>query len=60
MLPYTPLHYLLFHHPVTEYPAGSPFGKRGNVHFSALVMTSGNLSEEPIVRDNDEAMKKLS
>ncbi len=33
MLPYTPLHHLLF--------AGAPF--------AALVMTSGNLSEEPIV-----------
>ncbi len=25
-----------------------------------LVMTSGNLSEEPIARDNDEALKRLS
>jgi len=25
-----------------------------------LVMTSGNLSEEPIVRDNDEALRRLS
>jgi hydrogenase maturation protein HypF len=25
-----------------------------------LVMTSGNLSEEPIVKDNDEALKRLS
>ena len=52
MLPYTPLHYLLFY-----YPAGSE-----NVipHFSALVMTSGNFSEEPIVIDNNEAILKLS
>jgi len=33
MLPYTPLHHLLF--------AGAPY--------TLLVMTSGNLSEEPIV-----------
>ena len=53
MLPYTPLHYLLFHHPLESGQAGAP-------HFKALVMTSGNLSEEPIVRDNDEAAKKLA
>ncbi len=54
MLPYTPLHNLLFHHPVDI-----DTGTKG-AHFRALVMTSGNLSEEPIVRDNDEAVKKLS
>ena len=46
MLPYTPLHYLLF----TD-------------HYSlltALVLTSGNLSEEPIATDNDEARERLS
>ena len=54
MLPYTPLHYLLFHHPLgQERRAQHP-------HFQALVMTSGNISEEPIVSDNDEAMKKLA
>jgi hydrogenase maturation protein HypF len=46
MLPYTPLHYLLFY--------------RSNSAFQALVMTSGNLSEEPIVHDNEEAFKNLS
>lgn len=53
MLPYTPLHNLLFTHP----PSSAHF--KGS-HFKALVMTSGNLSEEPIVRDNDEAIRKLS
>ena len=41
MLPYTPLHHLLM-----QRAPGFP---------SALVMTSGNLSEEPIATDNDEA-----
>ncbi len=54
MLPYTPLHYLLFYHPF-------PPGEDAEVpHFSALVMTSGNISEEPIVTDNDEAVERLS
>jgi hydrogenase maturation protein HypF len=42
-LPYTPLHYLLF-------AAGG---------FQALVMTSGNISEEPIAIDNAEAVARL-
>jgi hydrogenase maturation protein HypF len=44
MLPYTPLHHLLF--------AGAPY--------DALVMTSGNLSEEPIVVENGEARERLA
>jgi hydrogenase maturation protein HypF len=43
-LPYTPLHHLLF-------AAGQ---------FLALVMTSGNLSEEPIAIDNHEAVTRLA
>ncbi|HSB51385.1 MAG TPA: Sua5/YciO/YrdC/YwlC family protein, partial [Dissulfurispiraceae bacterium] len=50
---YTPLHHLLFRYPVTG-------TRKGRSRLSALVMTSGNLSEEPIVVDNDEAMKRLS
>lgn len=57
MLPYTPLHYLLFYYPPNQFTVHcSPF----TVHFDALVMTSGNLSEEPIVISNDEAVSKLS
>ncbi len=48
MLPYTPLHYLLF--------SDSPETASA---WTALVMTSGNLSEEPIVVANDEAMRHL-
>jgi hydrogenase maturation protein HypF len=46
MLPYTPLHELLLE-PEQGYPA-------------ALVMTSGNISEEPIAIDNEEAIGRLA
>ena len=49
MLPYTPLHYLLF--------SDSPDAPS---EFPALVMTSGNLSEEPIVDlRTQEALRQL-
>ncbi len=44
MLPYTPLHHLLF-------AAGAP---------EALVMTSGNRSSEPIAYKNNDALQQLS
>jgi hydrogenase maturation protein HypF len=47
LLPYTPLHVLLFGLP------GDPAGP------GALVMTSGNLSGEPIVTGDDEALRRL-
>ncbi|MCA9927241.1 MAG: carbamoyltransferase HypF [Anaerolineales bacterium] len=64
MLPYTPLHYLLFRDqgvgigdqgvenrlPITDY----------RLPITALVMTSGNLSEEPIAYKNDDARERLS
>ncbi|NOY64799.1 MAG: carbamoyltransferase HypF [Nitrospirae bacterium] len=53
MLPYTPLHYLLFAHP-------HPDRNDKGYNFQALVMTSGNISEEPIIHDNNLALEKLS
>ena len=52
MLPYTPLHYLLFAQE-EEYPAP-------NLPYQALVMTSGNWSGEPIVTNNADARQHLS
>jgi hydrogenase maturation protein HypF len=49
MLPYSPLHHLLFGHPEIPH-LEKPI---------ALVMTSGNRSEEPIVRGNREAVDRL-
>jgi hydrogenase maturation protein HypF len=50
MLPYSPVHHLLFRHP--EVPE--------NERLTVLVMTSGNRSEEPIVRGNREALDRLA
>ena len=56
MLPYTPLHYLLFDgHRTTSNQYLEPFKLA-----KALVMTSGNLIEEPIAIDNREARQRLS
>ena len=49
MLPYTPLHYLLL--------AGTNGGDLSTP--PALVMTSGNMCEEPLAIDNDEALARL-
>ncbi len=48
MLPYTPLHLLLFHHPEVTVP------------YSYLIMTSGNLKGEPIITDPINAREKLA
>ncbi len=49
LLPYTPLHHLLFR----AVPGRSSTGPQ------ALVMTSGNLSDEPICFDDDDARARL-
>ncbi len=52
MLPYTPLHYLLF---------SQVQGKENDIlPAQSLVMTSGNVSEEPIAASNEEAREQLS
>ncbi|MBN1680006.1 MAG: carbamoyltransferase HypF [Anaerolineae bacterium] len=45
MLPYTPLHHLLLE-PAPDFP-------------TALVMTSGNISDEPIITENTDALERL-
>lgn len=52
MLPYSPLHYLLFSNSSECQVATAPCS-------DVLVMTSGNFSNEPIIKDNDEALEKL-
>jgi len=49
MLPYSPLHYLLLDSIDEKFS-----------DLNVLVMTSGNFSNEPIVKDNAEALEKLS
>ncbi len=89
MLPYTPLHHLLFHpaegdgqecpsyapsvgrgsHPAPEVAGGEDEpdksvaltvpNKNVGPTVRTLVMTSGNLSDEPLATDNDEARARL-
>ncbi|MFP4620982.1 MAG: carbamoyltransferase HypF [Bacteroidales bacterium] len=44
MLPYMPLHYMLFE----------------EIDLPAVVMTSGNISDEPLIMDNETAYSRLS
>ena len=50
MLPYTPLHYVLLRAITSVIEAGRP---------TVLVMTSGNLSDEPIAYRDDDAQQRL-
>ncbi|MBU2611377.1 MAG: carbamoyltransferase HypF [Chloroflexi bacterium] len=66
MLPYTPLHYLLFAPAKEILPSSFIFHPSSFIFppssfiLHPLVMTSGNLSEEPIATDNDEARHRLA
>jgi hydrogenase maturation protein HypF len=57
MLPYTPLHYLLFHELLGK-PEGTDWLSQAAP--LALVMTSANPGGEPLVKDDEEARESLS
>ncbi|MEM1104509.1 MAG: carbamoyltransferase HypF, partial [Pseudomonadota bacterium] len=56
MLPYSPLHYLIFHAAI-----GAPDNANWlhAAHDAAFVFTSANPSGEPLIFDNSEAQRKL-
>jgi len=57
MLPYTAIHYLLFH-ALLDKPAGQRWLEQANE--LALVMTSANISGDPLLTDNAEAEQQLA
>lgn len=62
MLPYAPLHHLLFRSSSTFDVQGSGLesGTTNHEPRTALVMTSGNISDEPLAFEDDDAIIRLS
>lgn len=56
MLPYTPLHYLLFH-ALGNFPSGHKW--INEFHSTILIVTSANLSGDPLVIDDQVAQREL-
>jgi hydrogenase maturation protein HypF len=61
MLPYTPLHHLLLADFVDATGAAAADGSESDVAAAprALVMTSGNISDEPIAHEDGDALRRL-
>ncbi|MGJ0394060.1 MAG: carbamoyltransferase HypF [Methylocystis sp.] len=57
MLPYAPLHHLLFH-AAAGFPSGGAWREEGNDF--VIVATSANPGGEPLVVDDEEARRRLS
>ena len=57
MLPSTPLHYLIFH-ALAGYPDGCEWLK--NQHNNVLVVTSANISGDPLLTDDEKARRELN
>jgi hydrogenase maturation protein HypF len=58
MLPYSPLHHLLFHD--VQGSMSTTTNVEPRTRLTALVMTSGNISDEPVAFEDDDALRRLA